>query len=358
MTGMRGLLALLGLAAGAAELRAQVIVVPNPYIGGTGTGIYYTHGGHHGRLTVALTSYAPPGYSYGYFSPFYAGPYGYSVINQTTVVYAPPPLVPLPAPFPAVAPGGGGLPPFVGGAGRIIRLDDIGQLDPSLRADAPERPNRNRPLPGGREAGPFRPLEPDNRERAARPVPAEQPPPKPVAPPPAPRAPGAEPGADLPRPARPDADPKAESVRQLKLGRDAFVAGEYGRAIQFFRDAARATPEESEPYFLLAQGLFAAGRYPEAVDAIRVGLALRADWPKARFAPRDLYGPNAADFNDHVRSLRDALQLSPNDPALLFLLGYELWFDGRQEEARPLFQKARPRMADPAVVDRFLGVGA
>ncbi len=140
----------------------------------------------------------------------------------------------------------------------------------------------------------------------------------------------------------------------MKRGREAHAAKEYGRAIQRFRDAAKRTPDDAVPQFLLAQSLFAAGRYAEAVDAVHTGVRLRPDWPNARFPPRDLYGPNAAEFADHLRRLREALDLLPDDPVLLFLYGYELWLDGRHEEARPLFRRARPGAADPAVIDPFL----
>jgi hypothetical protein len=326
MTGIRGLLALFGLAAGAAELRAQVVIGPNPYLGGTGV-VYASHG-RHASFALGISGY--------WGNPFWNSPYGYNAINQVTVVYAPPPVTTTTVILP---------PPVLGS--RIVRLDDLGTLDPELRADAPRVPDRAPPpapapapapmppLPGGRDAGVFRPLAPDNRDKAA----------KPVVP---------EPKGELPRPAPPEADPKAEAARQLKVGREAHAAREYGRAAQRFREAARQTPDDALPYLLLGQSLFAAGRYAEAVEAIRAGVTLRPDWPDARFAPRELYGDNAAEFNDHLRRLREALDMLPDDPVLLFLYAYQLWFDGRQEEARPLFRRARPGVPDPAVIDRFL----
>jgi hypothetical protein len=327
MAGIRGLLALLGLAAAGAEVRAQVIVVPNPYLGSPGAGFFYGRSGRHARLAFMV----------GAYNPYFGAPYASNTISQVTVVYTPPPIQQTSV--------------VINAAPRILRLDDLGTLDPDLRADPP--PERRLPppdpqLPGGRDAGPFRPLAPDNRERANRPVPPD-PQPRPD-----PRPDPQPPPDKLPRPLPPDANPKAEGEQQLKLGREAFAAREYGRAIQRFRDAAKRLPDDATPLFLLGQGLFAAGRYPEAVEAIRAGVGLRPDWPGARFAPRDLYGPNAADFADHMRRLREALDLLPDDPVLLFLYGYELWFDGRQEEARPLFRRARPAAADPAVIDRFL----
>ena len=174
------------------------------------------------------------------------------------------------------------LPIFVSVAPRILRLDDLGMLDPDLRARSArqtEKPAPDPQLPGGRDAGVFRPLAPDNRDRAVRPMPPE-----------APRLPAPKrraPVHELPRPAPPAADPKAEGERQLNLGREAFAAREYGRATQRFRDAARRTPDD--PLAAFPPGpvaSFAAGRYPEAVAAIQTGVGLAARVAQRRVSCR------------------------------------------------------------------------
>ena len=52
--------------------------------------------------------------------------------------------------------------------------------------------------------------------------------------------------------------------------------------------------------------------------------------------------------------LRQALERNPNEPALAFLYGYELWFNGRKKEARSYLDKAAAGAADPAPIHRFL----
>jgi thioredoxin-like negative regulator of GroEL len=153
----------------------------------------------------------------------------------------------------------------------------------------------------------------------------------------------------------PAAEPSGpEDVRPLARGRQAFAAQEYGRAAQRFRQAVAAAPREALPHFLLAQALFALGKYGEAVDAILAGMALRPDWPATRFRPRELYGSHAADYSRHLERLEQTLARHPDDPDLLFLYAYQLWFDGRKDEARLLFERALPRAADPGVINRFL----
>jgi Flp pilus assembly protein TadD len=158
----------------------------------------------------------------------------------------------------------------------------------------------------------------------------------------------------LPLPPRPEADPQAEYARLIDFARNAFAAGEYGRAAHAFRQASNVVPKDPFAHFLLAQALFALGKYADAVSAIHAGLELQPDWPKVRFRPIELYGPNVAEYAEHLRRLDEVVRQRPSDPILLFLYAYELWFDGRQEEARQFFQRAQPKAVHPGDIERFL----
>jgi tetratricopeptide (TPR) repeat protein len=131
-----------------------------------------------------------------------------------------------------------------------------------------------------------------------------------------------------------EADPKKEVARLLKLGREAFAAGEYGRAAEAFERAAAVGPGAAEPRFLKAQAAFAAGTYADAVAAIRAGLLLEPHWPERAFDPKEPYGANAAAFARHLAELRKAVAANPDEPTLAFLLGYQLWFIGEKAEAK------------------------
>ena len=148
-------------------------------------------------------------------------------------------------------------------------------------------------------------------------------------------------------------DPVDEHARQVRLGKEAFEAEEYGRAAQRFREANRHRPDEPPPYFLLAQSLIAMGKYHEALDAILAGMAKQPDWPAARFRPIDLYGGAAAEYPEHLLRLDDALKRHPADPVLLFLNGYQVWFAGRRDAALPLFRQAQDRLAGKPGVEEF-----
>lgn len=316
----RGLLAFLLVLAVVAESPAQV-------------GIAF-----RGRR-LSTTFYLGSPYRYG-IAPGFAGwgrpyayglPWGNSVRYSSFVFIQPPPVLPTPIlinnPAPAVN----------------VEPDPVPQvdlIDPIIirpRRPPPDRPPQEQeaPLPGAPRGG-FRPVLPEDRARAQQPAPPPRKPPPP------------------PRPEEPNADPKVESARQLAQGKQAFAAREYGRAERQFQQATVLVPNEALPYFLLAQAQFALGKYREAVSSIHAGLRLQRDWPGHAFRPIELYGANVADYADHLDQLRDALRRNPDDPVLLFLLAYQLWFDGQKEEARVLFRQAAARAVDPSFIDLFL----
>jgi hypothetical protein len=329
MRPLRCSLALLGLALTCTPAPAQRFF-PNPYLGGAVAGRGLHLGYRNKRLHVSFNLFAARSYGYGYGYPFAPplAPY-YAGTRRVTVVYysppPPPPVVVLPPPVVNVTP-----PPVV-------------NVLPPPQAPEPENP----PLPPGREAGKFRPLDPDNRDRARReakpePLPEEEPrawPPE-VAP--------------LPMPPAPENDPEAENARLVQRGREAFAAGEYARAARQFRRANAVWADNAPAYFLLAQALFAQGKYIEAVEALREGFRRDPDWATSAFRPLDLYGPHVFEHSEHLRLLGETLARHPDEPALLFLHAYQLWFDGRRDEAREPFRRARARGADGDLIDRFL----
>jgi tetratricopeptide (TPR) repeat protein len=147
---------------------------------------------------------------------------------------------------------------------------------------------------------------------------------------------------------------RVDADRLAEAGRKAFTAGQHGRALELFRRAAEITPDEPSAHFLVSQGAFALGKYREAVAAIIAGMAVRPDWPDARFVVRDLYWKSPELFDDHLKALRQAVEAFPNDPDLMFLLAHQLWFDGKPDEARPLFRKAAALTKGESPAAKFL----
>jgi hypothetical protein len=148
--------------------------------------------------------------------------------------------------------------------------------------------------------------------------------------------------------------PEQDGADPLDLGKKAMAGREYGLAGHRFRQAALAAPRKALPHFLLAQALFALGKYRDALNAIHAGMDLKNNWPTEDFPPRALYKANAADFLEHLKRLEALVEKHPKDSVLLFVLGYELWFDGQRDKAVPLFRKAKQLAPNPEYCDRFL----
>jgi hypothetical protein len=252
-------------------------------------------------------------YPYSYWNYPYLGS-GIYYSNPTIVIN--PPAPPAPRPAEEEVP-----------KGKIIikrGKDEVAEKPPA-------------PLPG-KEAGGFRPLQPDDRARAMKQLPPEFPKVPEAMPPPE-----ARPPKNLPPP-----------VDSLSRGRQAFAAQEYGRAERLFQQAIKNDPQSSLGHFLLAQAQFALDKYQEAANSIVAGLRLQADWPKSKFQPEDLYGDHRMDFQEQLDHLKELLDQKPADPVLLNLYAYELWFTGHAEDAKTYFHRAAQISTDKTWIDFFL----
>jgi hypothetical protein len=315
-------------------------------------GFGYRYGG------VAAYRFGPGGVvgfrAVGFGGGFYGYPYGVTAIRQVNVIYAPPAYIPPPIIITQ--------PPVRVEVPVVIHPPAPPPPPPVREREADREAAPEPPLPG-QPAGVFRPLAADNRARAQRPEgkPAVRPaePPLPLDPPPPAPAPAPPPAPQPARPVPPAAPlPANEIDRLLMLGRNAFVMEEFGRAAEFFRRAAAAAPGDGLPLLLLGQALFALGKYVDAYDAVAAGVPLRPNWPVAPENPRDLYGPPPTEYRDHLQRLEQTLGRHPRDGVLLFLYGYQLWLDGRRDDARPLLERAREQGVPAELVDRFLVAAA
>jgi len=155
----------------------------------------------------------------------------------------------------------------------------------------------------------------------------------------------------------PLADPIAEQKRQLTLALEAFAAKQYGRTVERLQQLLVLNPKDARAYFLLGQTYIALGKYPDAMRSLEVGLRLNPAWPDSGFDPRELYGADRTPYLEQQALLQEALRKRPDDPLLLFLLGYGEWCTGEREQAEERFRKARGRTTQPESIDRFLQAG-
>lgn len=312
---VQGLVVILGLALAAGELSAQGIANANPAVRGSGYPWSSLRAGRSRALS--LSSYFGSPYGFGYSSSFGSVTFLQPYRPSTVIIVLP-----------------------RGDAQSSDRAGDDQPPEGVIRI----RPRREREQEREKEAKP-----PERPAQAPEPIPPPQPKDQPKPPPKEqPKPPPPPPRVDPPK------DPLAESARNLAVGKDAFAAGEYGRAFFRFRKAAEGAPDQALPHFLLAQALTALGKYRDAVSAIHVGLALDPTWPATGPRLAALYGPGDDEIALHLQQLDAARAQHPDDAVLLFLQAYILWFDGRKDDARPLFQKAAVLVPDRKDIDRFL----
>jgi tetratricopeptide (TPR) repeat protein len=164
------------------------------------------------------------------------------------------------------------------------------------------------------------------------------------------------PAAKPPLKPKDELEQKADMQRLVRLGNEVFAQGNYQQALRRYEQAVAAAPQEPTAYFHLAQAHLALNSYGEAVLAIQRGLRRQPHWPLALFQPRALYRDRIGEYQQHLAKLADAVAKNLNDDSLLFLLGYQLWFDGRQDEALALFQRAATLALDTTFLDNFLKV--
>ncbi len=133
------------------------------------------------------------------------------------------------------------------------------------------------------------------------------------------------------------ADPRTKAWKYIDYGDRYFKEGKFRDALTRYRKAIAADPTLADARFRQGFAELASDRYPQAVTALRRGLALDPNWPHGDFILEEV-------FDDVVKvnieqALRARLTLSPNDADARFLLGVVRHFDGRPEEAQREFQQ-------------------
>ena len=150
----------------------------------------------------------------------------------------------------------------------------------------------------------------------------------------------------LPAAERPPSERElADSLREQRLGDEAFAALDYHAAARRYRAAAEAAPTRGEPLYRLAFARIATGDYPEAGEALRRALALNPSLPTTGPTLADLWGGAAGDMgNDLARTeavgrLAEHARGDVRDPDRLFLLA-AVMHAGGDSRARDIFEAA------------------
>lgn len=125
------------------------------------------------------------------------------------------------------------------------------------------------------------------------------------------------------------------------IGESEFKAGNYDKAVKMWRHAVVDDPKNGVLVMLLAQGLFANGKFDEAAGATQQGMLLlkEDDWGVVIKNYRELY-TKIGDYTTQLRVLEKARKDKAEEPGLRFLLGFHYGYLGFPKEAKAELAKA------------------
>ena len=167
---------------------------------------------------------------------------------------------------------------------------------------------------------------------------------------PAPEAGGAPVGG------APAGDQGRAARRLVEAGDTYFGRGEFARAVDAYRTAARNAPDDPMAAFALGHGLFAIGAYAQAAAELRRALGLYPAMVQVAMNRRAFYG-DPVRFDEQVGRLALYVETNPNDAAARFLLGYNCFFSGRRAQAKDQFAALGPQDAIAQLFLEELGRG-
>ena len=121
----------------------------------------------------------------------------------------------------------------------------------------------------------------------------------------------------------------AKSNEFTERGAVAFKSAKYEQAVYAWRHAVVDDPQNPELVLLLAQALFATGKFEESAGATQAAMRQlpKHAWGNVIERYRDYYG-DPQDYTRQLRVLEKALGSKPDSPALRFLAGYHYGYLG------------------------------
>lgn len=146
-----------------------------------------------------------------------------------------------------------------------------------------------------------------------------------------------EPNAAAPAHSR-DLTPAELAAKYVSLGDFYFKEGRFAEAVGAYSRARTYAPKDPTIDFVLADAAFATGDYHFAAFLIGESLKLDAEMAKSEADKRLFYG-DVKVFEQQIDTLRKYLVEKPYDAMATLVLGYNMKFSGRPEEARKAFQR-------------------
>lgn len=143
--------------------------------------------------------------------------------------------------------------------------------------------------------------------------------------------------------------------RHLENVAEAFVAGDYAKAVLRASRAVDAEPDNAVLFFVYSQSLFATAEYDEAASILRKALRKVDVQEQGVFYSMGFY-PDEDILAEQIDRLGKAVEAEPYRANLQLLLGYELLGVGRYDEALEALQKAEQNYVNKKAAALLIGV--
>ena len=135
--------------------------------------------------------------------------------------------------------------------------------------------------------------------------------------------------------APPDASVTESTEQVFSAARDAFMAGDYQRALELSDQVLKQTPNAAVVHEFRGLCLFALQRYDDAAAVDYAVLTAGPGWNWSTMV--GLY-PGVDAYTNQLRALEAFARANPNSTSARFLLGYHYMVQGNQEAAAEQFE--------------------
>ena len=122
----------------------------------------------------------------------------------------------------------------------------------------------------------------------------------------------------------------SQSASALDQARDAFKAGDYGKASQLDQQALAQAPNDTSLHEFLGLVYFAQGKYDQAAEPLYAVLSVGPGWDWTTVS--GMY-PDVETYTRQLRALEASVRANPNSAPARFVLAYQYLVQGHDQNA-------------------------
>ena len=122
----------------------------------------------------------------------------------------------------------------------------------------------------------------------------------------------------------------SQSASALDQARDAFKAGDYGKASQLDQQALAQAPNDTSLHEFLGLVYFAQGKYDQAAEPLYAVLSVGPGWDWTTVS--GMY-PDVETYTQQLRALEASVRANPNSAPARFVLAYQYLVQGHDQNA-------------------------